>query len=199
MMAFLKTGPGIKTAEPLKPFSPFWLIAGMFSTFWADSHPESSWTDRTTTRISSRAEFKTGKMIVAQAPKPIMHETLLSGRDLVPPKLLGEWRSMMFLFASAIKITVSISSTKSRIFALIETSEPKTSLRRHWKLGNYYYLLRCLGYWWTILPNWAAFALSCLLLTFKNVSLIRSLGLVACPVQSKSAVEMRFNLVFASP
>jgi hypothetical protein len=23
MMAFLKTGPGIKTAEPLKPFSPF--------------------------------------------------------------------------------------------------------------------------------------------------------------------------------
>ena len=39
----------------------------------------------------------------------------------------------MFLFASAIKITVSISSTKSRIFALIETSEPKTSLKA-WRL-----------------------------------------------------------------
>ncbi len=34
---------------------------------------------------------------------------------------------------------------------------------------------------------------------FKNYSLIRSLGLVARPVQSKSEVEIRFNRVFASP
>jgi len=34
---------------------------------------------------------------------------------------------------------------------------------------------------------------------FKNYSLIRSLGLVARPMQSKSEVEMRFNLVFTSP
>ena len=35
----------------------------------------------------------------------------------------------MFLFASAAKITVSNSSTKSRSFASVETSEPKTSLK----------------------------------------------------------------------
>jgi hypothetical protein len=40
---------------------------------------------------------------------------------------------------------------------------------------------------------------SSLLFAFKNYSLIRSLGLVARPMQSKSEVEIRFDLVFASP
>jgi len=35
----------------------------------------------------------------------------------------------MFLFESADKITVSNSSTKSRSFASVETSEPKMSLK----------------------------------------------------------------------
>ena len=39
----------------------------------------------------------------------------------------------MFSFAYAVKITVSISSTKSRIFASVKTSEPKTSLKA-WRL-----------------------------------------------------------------
>jgi len=80
-------------------------------------------------RVSTKAEFKSGRMLAARAPKPIMHVTLLSGRDLVPPKFLGERSSMMFLFASAAKITVSNSSTKSRSFASVKTSEPKTSLK----------------------------------------------------------------------
>ena len=46
-----------------------------------------------------------------------MHTTLLSGLDLVPPKFLGLWRIIILLFASAAKITVSISSTKDRSFS----------------------------------------------------------------------------------
>ena len=49
-----------------------------------------------------------------------MHTTLLSGLDLVPPKFLGLWRIIILLFASAAKITVSISSTKDRSFSSSE-------------------------------------------------------------------------------
>ena len=100
----------------------------------------------------------------------------------------------MFLFASAIKITVSISSTKSRIFASIKTSEPKTSLKA-WRL------LLPASLFGLLMNHSAQLGCFCVVifLTFKNYSLIRLLGLVARPVQSKSEVEMRFNLVFASP
>jgi hypothetical protein len=50
-------------------------------------------------------------------PKPSMLETLLSGGVHVPPKFLGECRIMMFLLASAAKITESISSTNDRSFS----------------------------------------------------------------------------------
>ncbi len=79
--------------------------------------------------MSAKAEFKSRRMLVARAPKPIMHETLFSGQDLVPPKFLGEWSSMTFLFVSAAKITESISLTKSCSFASVETPEPKTLLK----------------------------------------------------------------------
>ena len=49
-----------------------------------------------------------------------MHTTLLSDLDLVPPKFLGLWRIIILLFASAAKITVSISSTKDRSFSSSE-------------------------------------------------------------------------------
>ena len=124
MIAFLKTGPGMKIAEPSNPTTPFSLGAGMFATSSAYLHAARSWTDGTTIQVSTKAEFKSGRMFAARAPRPIMHVTLLSGRDLVPPKCI-----MMFLFASAAKITVSNSSTKSRSFASVETSEPKTSLK----------------------------------------------------------------------
>ena len=90
MIAFLKIGPGMKIAEPLKPTKQFSLGTGMFATSSADSHVARSWTDGTTIRVSTKAEFKPGRMIAARAPKPIMHVTLLSGRDLVPPNFLGE-------------------------------------------------------------------------------------------------------------
>ncbi len=90
MIEFLKTGPGMKIAEPSNPIAPFSLGAGMFANSSADLHAASSLTDGTTIRISAKAEFKSGKMHAAQAPKPIMHVTLLLGRDLVPPKFLGE-------------------------------------------------------------------------------------------------------------
>ena len=48
-----------------------------------------------------------------------MHTTLLSDLDLVPPKFLG-WRIIILLFASAARITVSISSTKDRSFSSSE-------------------------------------------------------------------------------
>jgi hypothetical protein len=51
-----------------------------------------------------------------------MHTTLLSGLDLVPPKFLGLRRIIILLFASAVKITVSISSTKDRSFSSSENS-----------------------------------------------------------------------------
>ena len=90
MIAFLKTGPGMKIAEPSKPTTPFSLGAGMFATSSADSHAARSWTDGTTIQVSTKEKFKSGRMLAAQAPKPIMQMTLLSGRDLVPPKFLGE-------------------------------------------------------------------------------------------------------------
>ena len=90
MIAFLKTWPGMKIAEPSKPTIPFLSGAGMFVTSSADSHAARSWTDGTMIRVSTKAEFKSGRMIAARTPQPIMHVTLLSGRDLVPPKLLGE-------------------------------------------------------------------------------------------------------------
>ena len=60
---------------------------------------------------SVRAVLKSMKTYIAWAPRPNMHTTLLSGLDLVPPKFLGLWRIIILLFASAAKITVSISST----------------------------------------------------------------------------------------
>ena len=90
MIAFLKTGPGMKIAEPSNPTTPFSLGAGMFATSSAYLHAARSWTDGTTIQVSTKAEFKSGRMFAARAPRPIMHVTLLSGRDLVPPKFLGE-------------------------------------------------------------------------------------------------------------
>ncbi len=119
----------MKIAEPSKPTNPFYSGTWMFATSSADVHPPRSWTDGTAIRMSVKAEFKTGRTHVARAPRPIMHATLLSGRDLVPPKLMGEWKSITFLFASAAKITVSISSTKSRSVALVGIPELKTSLK----------------------------------------------------------------------
>jgi hypothetical protein len=54
---------------------------------------------------------------MAWDPKPSMQDTLLSGRVLVPPKFLGECRIMMFLLASAAKITVLISLTNDHSFS----------------------------------------------------------------------------------
>ena len=65
MIAFLKTGPGMKIAEPSKPTTPFSLGAGMFATSLADSHAARSWTDRTTIRVSTKAEFKSGRIAAA--------------------------------------------------------------------------------------------------------------------------------------
>ena len=58
-----------------------------------------------------------------------MHTTLLSGLDLVPPKFLGLWRIIILLFASAAKITVSISSTKDRSFSCSDKPDSRMLLK----------------------------------------------------------------------
>jgi hypothetical protein len=63
----------------------------------------------------------------ARDPKPSKQETLLSGRVLVPPKFLEECRIMMFLLASAAKITVSISSASDHSFSAFEDPELRLS------------------------------------------------------------------------
>ncbi len=73
--------------------------------------------------------FKSSRTQVAQGPTPSMHMTLFLGWDLVPQKFLGECGIMMFPFKSAAKITVSISLTNARSFALFESPELKMSLK----------------------------------------------------------------------
>jgi hypothetical protein len=57
-----------------------------------------------------------------------MHIALFLGRDLVQPKFMGECRIMMFLFASAAKITIPISLTNACSFVLFEPPELGMSL-----------------------------------------------------------------------
>ncbi len=138
-----------------------------------------------------KAEFRSKRTGVARAPRPSMHETFSSGWDLVPPKFLGEWNSIMFLFGSVPKITVSISSTRSCNLALFETPAPRMSLKA-WS----FLFPASLLVW---LVNQSA-QVGCICMVFKNYSLIRSRGLVARPMQSKSKVEMRLWVsIFASP
>ena len=65
MIAFLKTGPGMKIAKPSKLTTPFSLGSGMFATSSADSHAARSWTDGTMIRVSAKAEFKSGMIAAA--------------------------------------------------------------------------------------------------------------------------------------
>jgi hypothetical protein len=57
-----------------------------------------------------------------------MQTNLFAGRVLVPPKFLGECRSMILLLAFATKITVSTSSVTCYSLVASFTSEPRVSL-----------------------------------------------------------------------
>jgi hypothetical protein len=181
----------MKIAEPSKPTSPFSSGAGIAATSSDDSQPARSWTDGTTIQMFAKAEFRSKRTGVARAPRPSMHETFSSGGDLVPPKFLGEWNSIMFLFGSAPKITVSISSTRSCNLASFETPAPRMLLKA-WR----FLFPASLLVW---LVNHSA-QVGCVCMVFKNYSLIRLRGLVAHPMKSKSKVEMRLRVsIFASP
>ncbi len=111
----------------------------------------------------------------------------------MPPKFLGEWNSIMFLFGSAPKITVSISSTRSCNLALFQTSALRMSLKA-WRFLFPASLLK-----WLVNQS-AKVGCVCMVTLVKNYSLIQSCGLVAPPMQSKSEVEMRLRVsIFASP
>ncbi len=134
MMAFLKTGPGIKTAEPSKPF--FYRSDRSLGCFRRlELIRVLKVLELTGQQLECPRErsLKLGRQLLLVLPDQSCTRPCCRGETLCRQIFLGEWRSMMFLFASAIKITVSISSTKSRIFASIETSEPKTSLKA-WRL-----------------------------------------------------------------
>jgi len=90
------------------------------ATSWADLQSERSVTAGTTIWQSAIAVLKSMRTYVTWVPRPSMHTTLLSGLDLVPPKFLGLRRIIILLFASAAKITVSISSTKDQSFSSSE-------------------------------------------------------------------------------
>ncbi len=76
-----------------------------------------------------KAVFKSNRTQVAREPAPSMHSTLFSGRDLVPPKFLGECRIIMSLFESAARIAVSISLTSACNFTSSESPELRMSLK----------------------------------------------------------------------
>jgi hypothetical protein len=89
-IAFLRTDPGMKIADPLNLTSLISPGAGMLRTSCAVVQSERSWTVGTIMLQSARAEFKSMSMLSAWEPILIMQTTLLLGRVLVPPKFLGE-------------------------------------------------------------------------------------------------------------
>jgi len=57
MIAFLKTGPGMKIPEPSNPTALFTSGVGTFAVSSAVSHAASSWTDGMTMRKSAKADL----------------------------------------------------------------------------------------------------------------------------------------------
>ena len=108
--------------------------AWRLATSSADVHAASLRTPGTLIWRLRNAESKSSRTGVALFPSPIRQVTLMSGRDLLPPKFLGEWNNANFLFALAAKITVSISLTRSFSFASFKKSASRVLLKawRFW-------------------------------------------------------------------
>ena len=184
-MAFLKTGPGMNIAEPSKLTTPFWLGAGMFATNSADHILQGLGLTGQQYECRWEQNLNLEGCLLLELPN------LLLGRDLVPPKFLGEWSSMMFSFAYAVKITVSISSTKSRSFASFETSAPRMSL----KAWRFLFLVSLLVWLEKQSAQVECVCMVCLI-TLRTTLLFDRVDWLLVRGKSKSKVEMRLRVSF---
>jgi hypothetical protein len=161
------TGAGMKINEPLNWMRSFLLRVAMLAPSLAVLQSESSANVGTKRWLPARAGFKPTRTYVACVLRPSMQSTLSSGLDLVLPKFLGLWRINILLFASAAKITVSVSLVIELRFSTFETPVSRMLLKAviflflfmlvGWLL-NHSIQLFCssmlLESFWILLPYW---------------------------------------------
>ncbi len=184
MMASQRNGPGMKIANPLNPTSPLVAGIGMSLTSWAVLHLESSSMVGTMMLQFASAEFKSTRMLTDWVPIPNMQTTLFSGQVWVQPKFLGECRIIMRLFASAAKITVSISSTNCRSLVALLSFQFKVL----WKAFKFQFPASLLA--WLTNQFYQVVCVAIVIYSFRIYSLI---GLRGCVTQSVANQKARLE------